>query len=345
MKKYLYHGEPISWSVDYNPYCSYAYVANVSMRDYFENPDAVIHCYEVGKQWVEDTFQGRLPVLPPMLYPISYGHLICLGATYTMPDNSDLNMHAFASSLDEAIDILKKTKGIDFSKNELVQKYISDSKVLQAKYPELNLPITLPSSQGPITSAVLMRGQDFYLDLYDEPEKTLEFIRLMTDSILDYQHFCRKINNQPLISPSGARVYDDFASLVSPHLFSTFVIPAWNQMFEGLTTGSRFVHCEDLYPQHLQYLKEAKLDSFQPSVSDKLTLENYFANTDVPLYDWLLYSWLCADFDESQIRDWIHASLAGGARKLRTQFNQATHKRNRIDRIISFIDAFDEFAI
>ena len=345
MKKYSYRGEQISWTVDYSPYSVYTWVAGETLRAYFEDPAVCARCYELGKKWICDVFGDRLPILRPAPYPISYGHLICLGASYSMPENSEPNIKPFVSSADEGIKLLRSMLGMDFSQNSLVQKYISYSRELRDRYPELNLPITLPGVQGPITSVVLMRGQDFFLDLYDNPGKTLELIRLMTMSIIEYRRFCQRINKAPEISTKGAGFCDDFAALVSPHLFSDFVIRAWNQLFEGVASaGTRFVHCEDLTPFHLKYLKEARLTSFQPSVSDKLTLENYFANTDVPLNDWLLYSWRCAGMDRNEIDRWIDDSLAGGARRLRTQFNQYTLDSGRTDRVIAFCDSFDRYA-
>ncbi|MEA4824058.1 MAG: uroporphyrinogen decarboxylase family protein [Clostridiaceae bacterium] len=346
MKNYRYHGEQISWKVEYNPYIVYTWVAGETMRAYFEDPAVAIRCYERGQEWIRGMFGDRLHVMPPAPYPISYGHLICLGGTYTMPEDSDLNVHPFASSVDEGIDIVRSHLGMDFSRHPLVQKYIAYSQTLRDAYPDLHLPITLPGVQGPITSVALMRGQDFYMDLYDEPEKTLELIQLMTQSTIEYRRYNNRINGVPEINPKGTGFCDDLAALVSPHLFSDYVIRAWNQLFEGLTTpeGTRFVHCEDLTPFHLKYLKEAKLTSFQPSVSDKLTLENYFANTDVPLDDWLLYSWRCADMTPAEIDRWIDDSLAGGARRLRTQFNRPMLQSGHADRITAFIDSFDRYA-
>jgi len=48
-------------------------------------------------------------------------------------------------------------------------------------------------AQGPLTSAVLMRGQDFIYDVYDEPEKAKRFLALLTDSIVGFHHFTNKV--------------------------------------------------------------------------------------------------------------------------------------------------------
>ena len=128
-----------------------------------------------------------------------------------------------------------------------------------------------------------MRGLDFIYDVYDEPEKVKKFLALLTDSIISFYRFNNRVNGLPEINLGGAGLADDFASLISPDLWPEFVIPYWNQYYEGLTTGKRSLHCENLSPSHLKYLKDAKLSHYQPSVSDLLTLENVKANTDIPL--------------------------------------------------------------
>jgi phosphoribosylaminoimidazole carboxylase PurE protein len=175
---YRYHGEEISYSVEYSAYKVYAYLAGITAKKYYESADACIEAYRIGSEAIREIFgEQRIPIIGPGVYHLSYGHLVCLGGEFSMPEDSEPNVHPFASSVDEAIDILKAHKGMDFSKEAIVRHYVEYSRRLQEAFPELHLPISFPGVQGPVTSAELMRGQDFFMDIYDEPEKTAEFAR------------------------------------------------------------------------------------------------------------------------------------------------------------------------
>jgi hypothetical protein len=199
-------------------------------------------------------------------------------------------------------------------------------------------------AQGPLTSAILMRGQDFIFDVYDEPEKAKEFLTLLTDSIIGFHHFTNEVNALPPVNPRNGGLADDFASLISPDMWPEFVVPFWNQYYEGMTTGTRSVHCENLAPAHLKYLKDIKLSHYQPSVSDLLTLENIKANTDIP-FDWMLYSYHITDMDDDQIQAWVDKTVEAGVTLVRTQFGEYTCKIGKLDRIKAFYKAFEKYKV
>jgi hypothetical protein len=127
-------------------------------------------------------------------------------------------------------------------------------------------------------------------------------------------------------------------------MWPEFVIPYWNQYFEGLTTGTRSVHCENLAPAHLKHLKDVNLCHYQPSVSDLLTIENVKANTDIP-FDWLLYSYRITDMSDAEIQQWVDKAVEAGITLIRTQFGKYTYEVNKLDRIKAFYKAFDKYKV
>jgi hypothetical protein len=167
---------------------------------------------------------------------------------------------------------------------------------------------------------------------------------MLTNSIADFCHFINRVNGIPEVNPNGAGLCDDFASLISPNMWPEFVIPYWNQYYEKITTGKRWLHCENLAPEHIKYLKEVNLSHFQPSVSKMLTIENIKENTDVP-FDWLLYAFEIIEMNDLQIEEWVDKTVQAGITHVRTQFGRYACENNKLDRILAFYKAFEKYKI
>jgi len=337
--KYAYNGRTISPVVEiYHDVIPF--IAGISERDFFLDAEKCAKAWKVANEAIANYFGDRLAPRAPMAGPFSYGHLVSIGATVNVPDEGEPNVKYFASDIDEAIAILKDSKGIDFADNDMARHYFAVNKYLQEEFPEYKiLPLAGYDHESIITTAELMRGQDFFCDIYDEPEKVHEFLSLLTDSLIDFYHFKVKVNGGDSTS-----IYDDFASIIPPHMWSEFVIPYWNRYYEGIGAKGRFLHCENVYPEQLRYLKDAKIDFYQPSVSPRLTLENVRENTDIP-FDWLLYAFDIVNMSDEQIQNWVDTAIQAGINTLRTQFGGYAWGAGKMDRIMAFLKAFDKYRV
>ena len=320
------------------------HLSGIGMKTFYTDKEKCAFAWKTATDILKEYFGDLFPMRKPAPPPISYGHLISIGAPVTIPDDGEPNVTPFAHSVDEAIEILKEKKGIDFSKNEMFQHYLDLWSCLKERFPEEKIPFTGFNHQGPVTSAVLMRGQDFFYDIYDEPEKSREFLKLLTASTIDFIKQNRRINGQPEILESG-NIADDFASLIPPDMWDEFVIAHWNQVYEGLCSGKeRFVHVENLCPDHLKYLINAKITHYQPSVSEKITLKDVKENLDPGItFDWLLYSFHITGMTDKQIEDWVDKTVHAGVSTIRTQLGAYTHQIDKLDRIKVFFKTFDKY--
>ena len=318
------------------------YMAGVSMRDFFLDKQKCVYAWKEGTAALQDYFGELFPMRKPSLPPISYGHLISIGAPVFFPEHGEPNISPFAGCIDEAIDILKERKGADFTNAPMFQHYLELWDFMKGEFP--GMPFSGFGDQGPLTSAILMRGQDFLLDIYDEPEKSKEFLTLITDSTIGFTKQLRRINNQPEMLESAGMV-DDFASLIPPSMWDEFVIPFWEQRFNALFTGTRRgIHVENLMPAHLKYMKTAKATHFQPSVSDMITLDTVKTHLDPGItVDWLLYSYHITDMSDAEIQRWVDEVVEAGICVIRTQFGAYACQANKLDRIFAFFAAFEKY--
>jgi len=279
----------------------------------------------------------------PSPAPLSYGHLVCLGAPITYPAEGEPNIKSFADSIDEAIALTEARGQADFSAHPFYRQYLDAWRYLKGQFPDVDMPFSGPGAQGPITTAVLMRGQDFLLDIYDEPEKCLRFLSLLTESIISFRKLTQRVNGLPERF-EFCGIADDFASLIPPDMWPEFVLPFIGREFNALATDVRELHVESLVPKHLPHLSKLNLTHFQPSVSTALTLKNVAANLDPGIpFDWLLYAYHITDMTDEAIEAWVDQAVEAGVSIIRTQLGAYACMRNAFDRFKAFFAAFDKY--
>jgi hypothetical protein len=137
--------------------------------------------------------------------------------------------------------------------------------------------------QGPVTSAVLLRGQDFLLDLYEYPNEAHALLRLVSESIIQCETETRAYSGVDVAG--GMSIHDDFAALISPAMFPEFVIPYWKQVYEAFGVGPRPWHSELLRREHLPLLAELCLTHLNFGEDQYLTVTDVVETTDVP-FEW-----------------------------------------------------------
>lgn len=348
--KYVYQGREIFPTVEIYPDVV-PYLSGITDHQFYTNPELCIKAWKDAIPAISEYFGEFAPLLAltkkPTAPGLSYGHLVSLGAPLKLPTNDgEPNITPFAEDIDEAIEILKSKKNVDFGDNDVFRYYVEMNSALQKAFPEVDIPLTSGyGSEGPLTSAVLMRGQDFLCDIYEEPEKAHEFLTLMTESIIAFKKFINRVNGQPEVT-RHCWMCDDFASLVTPSLWPEFVVPYWNQYFDNLATADarRTVHCENTHPTQLRYLEDVKLAHYQPSVATALTIENIKENTKIP-FDWLLYAFNIVKMTDEEIEAWVDKAVQSGIRKVRTQFGRYAWRDGKMDRILAFYKAFEKYRV
>lgn len=303
---------PFTWSTPVS-YEVFPYLAGIPLRLFHLEPSACVKSFRLGREALREIFGDDIPVPACYCPPLSYGHIACLGTEVLFPENGAPGVRPVCSSIDEGIRVMRAETV--FENNELFKLYLRMQVYLQKEFPEEKVAFSGFGWEGPITSAVLLRGQDFYVDLYDYPEKAKEFLNMLTTSIIRFTRFCATVNSDPEVSPRGGGLCDDFAALIPPDLWPEFVLPYWDQYYKGITTGSRSLHCEDLSPAHLKYLKTLNVASFDPDKSSKLSPTIIARNTEVP-FAWSLQSYEYACMTIQDVEDWVLESVAGGASRV-----------------------------
>ncbi|MBE6559730.1 MAG: hypothetical protein E7662_01290 [Ruminococcaceae bacterium] len=345
MRKYSYRDKEIKPVVEiYHDVIPY--LGGITEGEFYKDTDKCISAWRSANEQIAAYFGDLLAPRAPSAPPLSYGHLVSLGVPFHQPEDAEPNVQHCVNSIDEGIAFLEERKNIDFGAAPECRRYIEMNAAIQEAFPQYKIaPLAGYGLEGVITTAELLRGQDFFCDLYDDPDKVHTFLTLLNESIIDFKKFCNRVNGVAEVSKVSVGIADDFASLIPPDMWSEFVIPYWVRYFEALSTGkSRSVHCENTHPAQLKYLKDAGVTHYQPSVADALTIENVKANTDIP-FDWLLYAYRIVDMTDEEIQAWVDYAVESGITKIRTQFGKYAWSIGKMDRILAFYNAFEKYSV
>jgi hypothetical protein len=314
---------------------TYATLAGVRFDRIFREADAIVEAYTVGEPIARDLYGPDVTYGGPGWAGISYGHVNCLGSQLRFPDNSEVAHAPIYASLAEGIAALQQD--VDWANAGLMPYYLDLWDQLRAALPDHDIPFGGFGFEGPITTAWEVRGHDIFLDVCDDRVSYRDFMTLLTASIVDYAAFVRALNGQPrMVGRIG--LYDDVASLIHPDLWPELVLPYQEQYFAEQTTHLRHAHIENLVPDHLPYLDDLRLDSFDPSVVDKVTPADLRDRCQVPFL-WRLNAMHVRDLSRDAIRRFVLDAVADGASGVFCNVARTMTSPEDVAKVHIFIDA------
>lgn len=320
---------------------AYATLAGVPFHLLFTDLDAIVEAYAKGRPLAEELFGPDVGMGGPGWAGNSYGHVNALGGELTFPEGSEVGASPIYGSLDEGIAALRRD--VDFEKQGMFPFYLDLWERLKRAFPDYELPFTGFKAEGPVTSAWLLRGHDFFMDILDQPEKAKEYLDLVTSSEIKYNKLIRRINGQPEVTESGQGLADDGAAMISPALWPELVMPILERHYAEQTRGLRGAHIEDLKVEHLPFLDELRLSSYDPSVSLKLTPALIRDNCRVP-FVWRLIGWQFSGGHSlsrtlEEIKQWVVGAAADGASGVSCVFGRAMCAPGGVEQVHAFIRA------
>lgn len=333
----LRENTPFAWSVAAF-HESLVKLTGTPLREVFLSPPACIEVYRKGRPLARELFGPDVALPGVSTPPISYGHANTLGCKLVFPEGGEVGHEPVYASLAEGVEALKKD--VDFAASGLAGFYLDFHRQLQQAFPGEPVEFSY-GDEGPLTSAYVVRGDGFFYDLMDQPQAMRQFLGLLTDSIVRFRHFRLGVTGQPPISPDSAGLCDDIAAMVPPAQFPELVLPFWERYFQGLTTGRRVAHVEDLSRDHLRYLEEIGLSHYDPSISAKLNPKTIAAGCRVP-FGWRLGSFHYRGLSAQDVRDFVFQAAADGASRVFTLIEGCMCDRDHVPKVHAFIDSARE---
>ena len=271
-----------------------AEVGGVPLDALHTDIDAICQCYDAIVPVAK-----RLGVDPPRpkLAGFSYCHVSALGAAIVFAAGSEPNAVPIIHR-PEDIDELREPA--DYLTSGIVPERLRALKKLLERRPDSGKSIG-HVYEGPITSAALLMGPDFFMLPYDDPDRAHRLLTFCVDSSLKYAAAIRGYFGTPT-EPGPVGLPDDFAGMFRPALFAEFVVPYWNRLYDGLQATRRSLHSELLRKEHLHFLTELDIAVFDPSADQYLTTELLSEHCPVPFTARIL-SWHVRDNSANGLQD------------------------------------------
>ena len=308
---------------------------DIPMRDFYLNPKAGIEAYRKGRPLARERF-GQDVRLPAVFTPrIFYGFSNSLGSRLTFPENAEVGQSHLYTSLAEGIAALQRP--VDFAKAGMAPHYLEYREQLFKAFPNEPIGYGL-SAEGPLTTAYELRGQDFFTDVFDEPEQALQFLDLISDGLIRYRHWIAPLHEAPPVSPDGIHINDDLASLIPARMWQQFVLPFWEKYYRNLTTGRRTAHVENLRAEQLKFLEAIGLVYYDPSVSPLLNPRIISESCRVP-FAWKIFSFQYRNMSCRDVEDVVFQAVADGASSVATNYEASFCDDQALQKVGAFTRA------
>ena len=108
--------------------------------------------------------------------------------------------------------------------------------------------------QAPLTTAVLLRGHDFFLDIYDAPEKVHRFMETLTENAIRERELGFEITGGKPGDSIGFT--DDYGGLLPPDQYIEFDLRYMLEISDHFGATRRSSHTELLKRPHLTILQD-----------------------------------------------------------------------------------------
>ncbi|MFH1477565.1 MAG: uroporphyrinogen decarboxylase family protein [Verrucomicrobiota bacterium] len=242
--------------------------AGVSLKSTHFDVDAILKAYD-GVKPLADELGVDAP--KPRLAGFCYPHIVSLGAPIEFAEDGEPNIFPLIHTPAE-IDHLKEPD--DYLAAPLIQQRLKICEELVRRRNDAVPKFIGHLLEGPITTAVLLFGQDFLTLPYDDPKRAHHLLNFCTESALHYiAALHRHFYGDAPVEPGPCGIPDDFAGMLPPEIFGEFVVPYWNRLYEGLKATERHLHSELLREVHLPFLRDLNISYFDPSADQYVTPE------------------------------------------------------------------------
>lgn len=165
---------------------------------------------------------------------------------------------------------------------ERFQEHVETWHELRRRFPGRHVGLSA-GQEGPVTTAVLLRGARFFLDCTLDPARAHRLLSICTDVYVAFTRAVREVTGAP---PGGVvGIADDHAGNLSPAMWPAFVLPYYERIYAELGATRRTMHTELVRRDHLPLLQQLGLDHLNFGENQYLTVRDVVAALDVP-FDW-----------------------------------------------------------
>jgi len=320
----------VPWLMGIPPEVTTEYVG-VTLGEYYRNPEVMLSTQLRAGEIFEELYGfPRRSVAPSYS---AYVEASQLGAEVIFPDD---NVPMVPRPVMTSAADVRRMKIIDPRRGGLMSRMIETWRHMKDHVPE-GVGVGLGGTEGPVTTAVILRGQDFFIDIFEHPREMHELLDLVVETSLLIRRTNEEVTGRPMRSTGIA---DDFSGVLSPEQYEEFAYPYQQRIYDAFGAEGRRMHSELLRPGHLGFLNRLGVTSYDPGCDQYLTIPDLLASIpDIPFQWNLRTSSDMLQGTPETIRTQYIESVEAGAPMMYAEICRRTPREN----IHAFIDVAREY--
>jgi uroporphyrinogen-III decarboxylase len=258
--------------------CEYA---GTLQGDYYTNLETYLHTERVFPDRFEQA-TGYRPASDLAVPMTAYEGVAALGGELHFPAEHQPMIHNQGRIVQTAqqIDALQAP---DPRQCPRFQRHVETWHVLRDRYPDQRIGLSA-GQEGPVTTAVLLRGTDFFLDCALDPPHAHQLLQACAETYVAFVRAAREVTGTPP-QGGGLGIADDHAGNLSPAMWPTYVLPYYERIYAQLGATRRSMHTELVRTGHLPLLKRLGLDHINYGETQYLGVRDVVEGLGVP-FDW-----------------------------------------------------------
>ncbi len=270
---------PIEWRllIPIEVRCEYA---GVTQGEYYTDLEKAIEVCQV----YPGRFRAATGYLPDVCYPTpvtGYEGIAALGGELVFPPDHQPMIRNQAHILESAgqIDALQVP---DPWKSERFLRNLGWHLELKRRFGD-KATNGIAGMEGPVTNAVLLRGQGFFMDCVLDPKRAHHLMDVCTEMIISWTRADREIDG---LSPDVVGIADDHSGLLSPDMWPEFVLPYYRRIIDALGPNGCWMHTELVRREHLHLFRDLNLVSINLAENQYLTPQDVFEELPGVPFGW-----------------------------------------------------------
>lgn len=141
--------------------------------------------------------------------------------------------------------------------------------------------------EGPVTTAGLLRGEEFFLDCIVNPVRAHRLLDVCTEMFIRWVRASQEVMGK--ISEIAA-ICDDYAGMLGPNLWPEFVLPYYRRIIDALGPKGCWMHTELVHREHLPLLREMNIIYINFAENRYITIQDVFEELPEIPFGWHILS-------------------------------------------------------
>jgi len=252
----------VPWGIGIPPEVKTEY-AGVTLGEYYASPEVMLQTQLRAREIFHERYGLPKGGIAPSYS--AYVEASQLGTQVIFPEDNVPMVKG--PVLHDARDV-DRLKVLDPRRDGLMPRAIETWRTMRDNVPE-DVHVALGGTEGPVTTAVIVRGQDFFVDVFEHPKEMHRLLDLVVEASLLIRRTVEEVTGRT-ITRTG--IADDFSGLLSPEQYEAFAYPYQQRIYDAFGHEGRSMHSELLRPDHLKFLNRLGVTHYDPGCDQYLTV-------------------------------------------------------------------------